>query len=702
MPTIPELLANTVDHHQAGRFQEAERGYRQILQLDPNDVNALHLLGVLCQQQGHHDRAVDYISAALRRKADFPEAHNNLGNALRAQGRLDEAVASYHQALFHRPDYTQAYNNLGIALTEQGRLEEAVASYRRALRLKPDNAGAHNNLGVALKNQGSFAEAVACFQQALRIKPNYPEAHDNLGNVLKKQGKLAEAVASHQQALRLKPDFAEAHNNLGNALREQERLGEAVASIQQALRLKPSFAEAHSNLGNALQDQGKLEEAAASFHQALHLKPDFAEAHYNLGNVLREQGRLPEAVASLRQALRLNPSYAEAHNNLGNALREQGRLEEAAASFQQALRLKPNYAEAHNNVAVLLREGGKVEEALASYQQALKLKPDYAEAHKNLGMAWLLLGNFEQGWPEYEWRLQQKNLALPRLPQPLWDGGPLRGRTILLHAEQGLGDTLQLIRYAPLVKQRGGRVLLGCPPQLEGLLAHCPGVDLLISEGTPLPAFDVYAPLMSVPGLLKTMLANIPANVPYLSAGADLVRHWRDELAPVAGFKIGIIWQGNPRHKGDRQRSVPLSRFACLAKLEGVRLCSLQVGPGSEQLRDLAWQGAVMDLGSRLDSTSLADAAAVIVNLDLVIAVDTALAHLAGALGVPVWVALPYSPDWRWLLDREDSPWYPTMRLFRQTDPGNWVGVFERLVAEVRRLLQASPTDVLPPRDPPG
>jgi len=291
MPTIPQLLANAVGHHQAGRFQEAEQGYRRILQLDPNDVNALHLFGVLYSQQGNYQLAVDYISAALRRKADFPEAHNNLGNALRAQGSLDEAVASYQQALFHRPGYAQAYNNLGIALTEQGRLEEAMASYRQALRLKPDNAEAHNNLGVALKNQGSFEEAVVSYQQALRIKPNYPEAHDNLGNALKEQGKFAEAVASHQQALRLKPDFAEAHNNLGNAFQKQGRLDEAVASYQQALHLKPSFAEAHSNLGNALQEQGKLDEAISCLQRARQLQPGEQKYHSSLLGTLHYHPR---------------------------------------------------------------------------------------------------------------------------------------------------------------------------------------------------------------------------------------------------------------------------------------------------------------------------------------------------------------------------------------------------------------------------
>jgi predicted O-linked N-acetylglucosamine transferase (SPINDLY family) len=309
MPTIPQLLADALEHHHAGRFQEAEQGYREILQLDHNDVNALHLLGVLYQTRGNNEMAVHYIGEALRRKADFPEAHNNLGNALRELGRLEEAVASYRQALLLRPDYALAYNNLGIALSEQGRAEEAVASYRGALRLKPDNAEAHNNLGVALKNQGSFDEAVACFQRALRIKPYYPEAHDNLGNALKEQGKLEDAVASHQQALRLKPDLAEAHSNLGNAFQKQGRLDEAVASYQQALRLKPNFAEACSNLGNALQEQGRLEEAINYVQRARELKPGDQKFHSALLGSLHYDPRF-DRLAILQELRRWGLQFA--------------------------------------------------------------------------------------------------------------------------------------------------------------------------------------------------------------------------------------------------------------------------------------------------------------------------------------------------------------------------------------------------------
>ncbi len=295
----------------------------------------------------------------------------------------------------------------------------------------------------------------------------------------------------------------------------------------------------------------------------------------------------------------------------------------------------------------------------------------------------------QPGWPEYEWRWRRQDASPPALTQPLWDGSSLQGKSILLYPEQGLGDTLQFIRYAPLVKQTGATVIVQCQPPLLRLLATCAGIDRLLPEGADLPPFDVQAPLLSLPRILRTTLASIPANIPYLSADPDLRARWRQSLSGVADFKVGIAWQGNPGHKRDRQRSVPLAAFAPLAEAPGVRLVSLQKGPGHEQLTELAERLRVLDLTDELED--FADTAALLSNLDLVITVDTAVAHLAGAMGIPVWVALPIVPDWRWLLERQDSPWYPTMRLFRQTAWGDWAGVFERLTGALGQKIAATP-----------
>jgi predicted negative regulator of RcsB-dependent stress response len=438
----------------------------------------------------------------------------------------------------------------------------------------------------------------------------------------------------------------------------------------------------------ALVEQGKLTEAVASYQQALRLKPDYAEAQCNLGMALADQGKLTEAIACYQQALRLKPDLAEAHCNLGVALAQQGELGEAMRCYQHALRLKPDYAEAHGNVGVVRAEQGKLTEAVADYQQALRLKPDYAAAHLNLAQIWLLKGEFDRGWAEYEWRWKHRGFSPPPYPQPLWDGSSLQGRTILLFAEQGLGDTLQFIRYAPLVQRRGGNVIVQCQEPLQRLLATCAGIDHQVVAGRALPFFDVRAPLLSLPLLFRTSLATIPPNIPYLLADPALRAHWQQELSGLREFKVGITWRGNPEHKRDQRRSVPLLAFAPLAAVPGVRLVSLQKGPGREQLPDLADRLGLLDLADRLED--FADTAAVLTNLDLVITVDTAVAHLAGALGVPVWVALPLVPDWRWLLEREDSPWYPSMRLFRQSAWGDWAGVFERLTEALRRHVEAT------------
>jgi tetratricopeptide (TPR) repeat protein len=328
-----------------------------------------------------------------------------------------------------------------------------------------------------------------------------------------------------------------------------------------------------------------------------------------------------------------------------------------------------------------LNDQGKLDEAAACYRRALELRPDYADAHWNQSLLLLLTGDLERGWAKYEWRWKIKQWSPRDFPQTLWDAQPLEGRTILLHAEQGLGDTIQFARYASLVKERGGAVIVECQRPLLSLLASCAGIDRLVGQGDELPPFDVQVPLLSLPGIFHTSLRDIPATVPYLFAHPSLVERWRQELGGIAGFKIGIAWRGSPIHKNDRARSIPLSCFEPLAGLPDIHLFSLQKGAGTEELQDARDHFPVAELGSRLED--FMDTAAVLKNLDLVITCDTAVAHLAGALGVPVWVAIPFAPDWRWLLGRSDSPWYPTMRLFRQKKLGNWEDVFEEIKAEL-------------------
>jgi len=585
----------------------------------------------------------------------------------------------------------------GEALTQalhyyqQGDLLAADRLCRQVLEAEPHHAGALYYLGMIAYRRGRPDLAAEHLGQAVLHEPATAVFHCHLGLAYRALGRLEDAVACYEQALALQPNFAEAHYNLGLACRQLGRQREATACFEQAVRCQPDFAGTHNNLGVAYQAEGRLDEAARCFRQAVRLLPQFAEAYVNLGGVFQMQGKLDEAVASFQQAVQGRPDYALAHGDLGVALYRLGRLEEAQSSFQQALRLNPSFPDAHTNLGCVLHAQGKPAEALACFQQALRHRPDFAEAHRASAYVWLAAGDFERGWPEYEWRSHCPGFAMPPLPcpRPAWDGSPLEGRTILLRAEQGLGDTLQFIRYAPLVAQRRGRVIVEAHACLLPLLRPCSGIDQVIARGEDPPPFDVHALLLSLPGLLGTTLAAVPADVPYLAADPALVAHWRQELSRVPGIKVGIVWQGNPMLQLDRLRSVPLTAFAPLAALEGVHLVSLQVGPGCEQVAALGERCSVVDMASRFDPESFGDAAAVVQNLDLVITVDTAMAHLAGALGVPVWLVLPFAADWRWLVGREDSPWYPSMRLFRQARPGAWGEVFERLAGEMNvRILR--------------
>jgi tetratricopeptide (TPR) repeat protein len=502
-------------------------------------------------------------------------------------------------------------------------------------------------------------------------------------------GDLAGAERLCLDALRADPAQAGALVVLGAVRHRGGRLAEAQALYEQALRLRPDSAEAHNHLGIVLAQQGRLDEAAGHYHEALRHDPDNANILNNLGIVLTARAAWDEAAAVLDRAVRLRPAHAAARNTLGVALGEARRLDEAVVQLEEAVRLRPDFADAWSNLAAARTELGRYDEALAACEQALARRPDHVGAHKHRARLWLLRGDLARGWAEYEWRWRTPGAA-PPFTGPAWDGAPLPGATVLLHAEQGLGDTLQFVRYAALVRPRVGRVVVRAPAGMGPLLARCAGVDEVVEHGASLPPFDAHAALLSLPCLLGTTLATVPASVPYLSADPGLVEGWGRELAAHRGLKVGIAWQGSPAYRGDRQRSVSLRHFAPLMGVAGVHFFSLQKGPGSEQVREFAGAWPVTDLGPRLDETagSFTDTAAVIKHLDLVVTSDTAVPHLAGALAVPVWVALPFVPDWRWLLGREDTPWYPTMRLFRQPRLGDWDAVFARLAEELRRRVQ--------------
>jgi tetratricopeptide (TPR) repeat protein len=571
------------------------------------------------------------------------------------------------------------------------RFADAERLYRQAVEADASHVGAWHHLGLVYMAQDKLSEAADGFQHVLKLSPDHVDALTQLGIVFARQHRLPEAIAKFQRAIELKPDHAKAHNNLGVALTQLGRLDEGLNCYREAAKLQPDYAEAHFNLGIALADRKKNAEAIASYELALKARPDYPDVLYNLGLLLVQERRCGEGVVCLEQAVRLKPDNAEAHNNLSLALADLGRFDDAIASCDAALRLRPLDPKSHMNRGNALSSIGRIDESLACYDFAIRLQPEYPNAHWNRSLAWLAKGDYERGWAEYEWRWKRAETKTRNFPEPRWDGSSLEGKTILLWCEQGLGDTLHFVRYASLLKDRGATVWQECPTKLMPLLSTCRGVDRVLPEGAPLPpGFDCQAPLMSLPHLCGTTLSNVPALTPYLSADPVQVERWRKELGVSPHFKIGVAWQGNPKHRFDQHRSFPLHWLRSLATLAGVELYSLQKGHGTEQLKTIRFP--ITDLGSRLDETGGAfqETAAVMQALDLVITCDTALAHLAGALGVPVWMPLSIPADWRWLQDREDTPWYPTMRLFRQQQLGRWAPVFERIRHEVGIVLEAS------------
>ena len=634
-PIYPEAHNDLgILYAQNGQFERAAACFEQAIALAQTYAQAHNNLGNILRERGGLDAAAARYEQAIALFPNYAEAHANLATILAQQGQLSRAAAHYEQAIALAPGNPETHCNLGNVLWQQGQLERAAAHYEQALALRPQLTEAYNNLGNVLWQQGRMDEAAARYEQALAFDPKCAEAHGNLATVLSGQGKFNEAAARYQTAIELKPDYPEAHNGLGYVRASQGQLDAAAASYERAIAVRPNYAEAYNNLGNVFWEKNKLPEAAVQFAQALEAAPNHVGAQNNLGKVFRRQGKLEEAAACCERALTLRPDYAEAYASLGNVRMCQGRLDEALALLEQALAMRPDYAPAHTNLANTLVSQDRLEEAAARYEQALALKPDSAEARMGRAVCCLLVGDYRSGWPGYEARLRLAEAERPP-DLPRWQGEPLAGRSLLLVGEQGVGDNLQFIRYARVFKQLGARVVLAVQPALGPLLARGSDWDelFLTGPGKPLPRCDFYLPLLSAPFALGTEEATIPREIPYVAADPDLVSRWREELAGIAGFKIGIVWQGRRDFVLDRMRSMPLAHFAPLARLPDVRLISLQKGFGSEQMARIDFP--VLDFAERLDTAAgpFMDTAAVISNLDLVVTSDTAMAHLAGALG---------------------------------------------------------------------
>ncbi|MEG4588135.1 tetratricopeptide repeat protein [Microcoleus sp. MOSTC5] len=557
---------------------------------------------------------------------------------------------------------------------QAGRLLEAENLYLQIIQVQPESANVLCLLGIAARQQGKIAEAIDFYEQAIAQNPDFVEAHLNKANVLLDVGEYKRAIASYEQVIKIEPNSALAYNNLGWIKQQLCEIDAAILYYQTALRLDPNLHETAHNLGHLFKQKNYLNEAIAYYLHALKLNPNLTYSLMGLGTVLQQQGKLAEAFNCYQQAVILEPNNPEAHNNVGAFFHEQGNVKAAISHYRQALNLKPDFVEAINNLGHALVDLGEFQEAFSCHSRALQLQPDNATAHLELGLTLLLFGDFQRGFAEYEWRWRTPQLSPRQFKQPVWDGSDLQGKTILLHVEQGFGDSIQFIRYAPIIRSQGAKVMVACYPELMRLFATVAGIEYLSVSLEGLPEFDVHAPLMSLPRIVGTTLETVPANVPYLAPPDEC----KFALSSDAKLKVGIVWGGNPQRRKNNQRSCSMSDFIQFLDIPGIAFYSLQKNL-SQSDRTLLNQHLVPDLSPHL--SDFADTASAISQLDLVISVDTAVAHLAGALGKPVWVLLSFAPDWRWLLEREDNPWYPTARLFRQSQPESWQELFEEVKA---------------------
>lgn len=668
-------------------FVEAEQALEQAILLNPEMEDAYYLLATVLQELGKLSDAIVNYNKAIELKPNFEMVYLDLGRALFQEGQVENAEIAIAKSIELYPGNADFHYFRGKLFAHAGEPDQAVECFVRALSIQPNFAEGHNDLGLQLQAQNKFDAAIESYQKALSFKSDYAEALANMAFALQSQGKLDAAIVNYRSALTINPNFVAVRNNLASVLQAQDKPEEAIEHLQKAVAIDPDYAEAHSNLGVAFQLHGKFAAAAQSCRMALSIKPNFAEAHSNLADALQALDNLDAAVESYQRAVALNPNLEKTHYNLGNAYIAQGKYDTAVIHYRQAILIKPDFFNAHQNLGNAFVALGKREMAIECFKIAISLKPDFSEAHLNMSLCHLLTGNFEIGWAEYEWRWQSTHMKVTNrdYKRPLWRGEEsLAGKTILLHHEQGFGDTLQFCRYAKLVAAQSATVILVVPKTLKSVLANLEGITQIFDESEPLPLFDYHCPLMSLPRAFSTNINNIPGETPYVSCNQEARSIWQKKLGHKTRPSIGLVWSGSIAHKNDANRSISLSDLLGLVS-EDFQFVSLQkeLHPDDQPL--LAMQKNIAHFGE--DLTSFSDTAGLIANLDLVISVDTSVAHLAGAMGKPVWILLPFNPDWRWMLERSDSPWYPSAKLFRQPKMGDWNSVLSAVSKELKNTI---------------
>jgi tetratricopeptide (TPR) repeat protein len=670
-------LATALSLHQSGRRAEAASAYLAVLEREPENAHALHAYGVLRQQAGASAEAEELIARAIALQPHDATFHFNLGLARYRQQKFDQATEALREAIRLKPAWPQPHYDLGNALNAAGQREAAARAFRAALKLKPDFVQAEVNLANVLKAQGKQAQAIAAYRRVLRRDASLAEVHHNLGVALLESGERSDGEAALREAVRLRPDFAEALASLAAMLIADTRFAEAApvaAAARAAAPDRAGFCELHAD---ALRGAAQYDAALAAYHAALALEPGRVSARFGMAEAHRLNRDLDAAEALLRPLVAQFPKTWQAHHDLANVVRHQGRFAEAEAGFRAALALQES-ADTLAPLGMVLRDLQRLEESTDTLERARRLKPHDQDILYNLSTTHLTAGRLREGFALYDSRFVKFR---PRpLPGRGWTGERVQGRAVLVAAEQGFGDTLHFMRYVPKLAEAGARVVLRVQPPLLRLLNGFPGVDTVISTEAALPPFDLHVSIMSLPHRLG-VADPMPIPVPYLRADVAATEGWRARLAALPGRRVGIVWSGNPGFGGDHLRSIAPRLLSAFGAVPGVSFVSLQKGGAA--MPPLAMRDWTADLAD------FADTAALIAALDLVISVDTSVAHLAGGLGCRVWLLNRFDTCWRWLTDRPDSIWYPAMRIFRQTAPGDWSVPLAQAAAALRDWAEA-------------
>ncbi|MBU1977595.1 MAG: tetratricopeptide repeat protein, partial [Gammaproteobacteria bacterium] len=722
--SITQPLQQAVTLHRSGLLQEAGERYQAILQTQPNHPEANYNLGMIAVQTNQPAAGLPYFMAALDADPARGQYWLSYIDALFQAGQLEDArqilALARQQGLegndvevlaqrleagpraAERPG-TQAEKkpdpqeiNTLLTLFSKGSLSEATSLAQSMTERFPLHEFGWKVLGALLKQMGRNADALAPMQKAVELSPGDVEAHHILGVTLYNLGRLGEAEASYRRALQINPAYADAHSNLGVTLHQSGRLDEAEVSLRRALEIQPDNAETYSNLGVTLQALDRLDEAETCYRRALQIKPDNVEAHNNLGTTLQKLGRMDESEASLRRALELKPDYAQAHCNLAVTLHDMGRLEDASVCYRRAIEIKPDLAEAHNNLGNTFLDLGRLAEAETCCRRALEIKPDYPKAHHSLSLILLTMGRLSEGWPEYEYRWETfspKLLLRPNTDLSQWKGQiPLPGDRLLVFREQGLGDQIQFSRYLPLAANRFANCvsIVVAPPLLTLFRRSFPNVEILETAPADQSPWQWQCSLLSLPLAFDTTLDTIPNHVPYLTPDPARVSYWKSRITaltlPTSAHKIGIVWKPGSGMKNAQFRALSLQQLGPLLELPGHTWFSLQKEPDPDK-EPFVISGKLVDWTDEFSDFD--DTAALVVNLDLVISVDTSVVHLAGGLGRPVWLFNSHASEWRWMRDREDCSWYPTMRIFTQKTAGDWGEVVSRMAATLQQTNQS-------------